>query len=447
MIESQKSEGAAVLERLVALAAGLAIDGIVGSKTLAALRQTASTVAGSTAPAAPPSTVNAPDESNSSDLLRQAEIKVAQDVFGGELPEPLVAPVRSGLRVTVATGTPFGVAYRNISFIKAIYDHMQNPPQGRNSIFQMVTGAMLAVPEVICDCLNLLFVAFYERLLEPYPHAYKSVEQYLTGVGDLVYSAKEMVDQDSGFRDAVRSAVSGGKKGARLNIDQQTWGSDDWLFTFGGIDFASVTLIDGTNPKHARVHITIADPYQWHPDEWRAAPCLHTAMENKKMSGAKGFMQRVDETIEMDLTTSVKTTRTQKGRYSTRRFDRGSEQVRGRLSTGQPAALRTGSPGHWGGSGSQGCQRHRVCARSRHRAGLTGACAVIGRGEASARTRDAPCAPAVGCGARLARANASTFAGGTAGPRWLAACACRTHGAGADNREEPHSAEHPRALV
>jgi hypothetical protein len=67
----------------------------------------------------------------------------------------------------------------------------------------------------------------------------------------------------------------------------------------GGIDYLFVTIDNSTQAREenraagddtARVEFEIEDPYEWHPDEIRQIPCLHTGMENLKFSGARDFM-------------------------------------------------------------------------------------------------------------------------------------------------------------
>ncbi|WP_211768149.1 eCIS core domain-containing protein [Kutzneria sp. CA-103260] len=260
--------------------------------------------------------VNSPEQSTSSDLLRQLEIYVAWHYFGGKIPEAIAWPVRCVLRLAVTGGVPFLVVYRLVQVVYDLYRLYQNSvpgdvdakykpdAQGRRPFSDLLLETVsLGVFDLVSDCLTPLIayaaLAYMRQLNRP--HAAQSLSHYLDGSGaDLRYDAEQMM-ADQKFADAVRS-VSRDRQPTPLRLTDHSWAADDWLDTFGEVDFAQVTLLDDSDPTRAKVHVVIADPYQWHADELRSIPLVHTVMENMKMSGAKEFIQRVDQIVEVDLT-------------------------------------------------------------------------------------------------------------------------------------------------
>lgn len=51
----------------------------------------------------------------------------------------------------------------------------------------------------------------------------------------------------------------------------------------------------------AQVHLTLRDPYEWHPAEARASQCVHQAAENLKKKGAKNYFEVGDAQIELEI--------------------------------------------------------------------------------------------------------------------------------------------------
>lgn len=236
------------------------------------------------------STVNPRGVTTSSDPLVQLETYVLQEVLGGKVPEYIWAPVRCVIRLAYTSGTALFL------IPKIAYDIYQgvskaSAAEGKAGLQHLFDTAMM-YPDIIGDCLATPITIMATRYLDQFPHAGPTFRHFLHGAGtDRSYDMQEAIDQDEGLRLAVRQSevLTGGRQ---VLTDFNGWTSLDWHYTFGHVDHMSAQLIDASDRAHAKVRIVVADPYQWHPDEFHVYPILHRALETQKQTGAQEFMQR-----------------------------------------------------------------------------------------------------------------------------------------------------------
>jgi hypothetical protein len=174
-----------------------------------------------------------------------------------------------------------------------------NARQGREPLTNLLIDWM-EIPDLVADCLMAQIVVLVQNHLDTMQPAGESLARYRAGSGaDKWYDANKML-KDSGFRAYVTEVDRSGKP-TMLTIGTEAWATREWQYTFGSVDFTQVTLLDGSDPARAKVRIVIVDPYQWHPDEPRISRFAHGALENMKMAGAKEYLQRVDQVVEIDM--------------------------------------------------------------------------------------------------------------------------------------------------
>ncbi|MFI5730545.1 peptidoglycan-binding protein [Kribbella sp. NPDC051587] len=250
----------------------------------------------------PPSTVNPVGVTTSGDPLVQLETYVLADLLGGKLPWYVWNPLRKVVRLLYTAGTSTFLVE------KLIYDAVHFVESGRweaekakghsplaELLFSSHLTDTLLFTDVVAEMLSEEIALFALYKLSGLRHAEPTFKHYLHGGGaDYFYRMQEFVDQDAGFRAMVAAATPLDGSTQVTSYETSDADSKDWNYTFGGIDYVSLKLIDGSDRTRAKVRIVLADPYQWHPDELRASIYLHKAMEILKQTGAREFMQRDD---------------------------------------------------------------------------------------------------------------------------------------------------------
>ncbi|GAA0603271.1 hypothetical protein GCM10010174_19520 [Kutzneria viridogrisea] len=253
--------------------------------------------------------VNAPEHSTSSDMLRSLGIYAATKLFGGRIPAAVMIPLNCLLRIAMTMEWPSLLLYRAIQTLYDLYllgqhtgDHDLPDAQGRRPRTNLVIDSLFGgLPDLLADCLTLFIVAEVQMAFDQTEPAGRTLRHYRDGTGtDLSYSAEDLFG-DPGFRHLVAGVNQVGVP-TRLTMLTDDWKTDNLHYTFGEVDHLTITILDRTDPSKARVHVLLADRYQWHPDELRVSRVFHAAMENMKMAGAREFWQRVDQVVEVDLT-------------------------------------------------------------------------------------------------------------------------------------------------
>jgi hypothetical protein len=248
-----------------------------------------------------PSATNSAGVSTSSDPIRRILVYAAGKGMAGPWLEALQCAAR------LLMGNPAIAAVYEFLKLADMLIEWQNS-RGANPGQDFFKGVF----DVYCDCLAPLWRIYWQKVLEPFTNASDAYTHYLKGGGaDLHYDVGLLLS-DPGLRVALRRAVLSGAEEGDVPVGQRTWNSCDLFYTFGGVDSFRFRRVDplpapqegGGEPEGARVRVQVelADPYQWHPDEFaRIAPCLHTASEDAKLEGAQEYMQRAIGEYDLDL--------------------------------------------------------------------------------------------------------------------------------------------------
>ncbi|MBX9258564.1 DUF4157 domain-containing protein [Desmonostoc muscorum CCALA 125] len=181
------------------------------------------------------------------------------------------------------------------------------PPENQLRLFNelmMSDFPLLAHGTTICNCIPPHWIADYARqVLAPYPDAVANFDHYLTGGGaPFDNNVAKMFREDAGVKSKMESLLANTTETeGKLDdpIKQFDYTTKNWLYALGGIDTFFFKIYDDNSARQkntdvndgtALVDLELRDPYEWHPDERRADPCLHTGMELMKASGAQDFL-------------------------------------------------------------------------------------------------------------------------------------------------------------
>jgi hypothetical protein len=192
----------------------------------------------------------------------------------------------------------------------------------RNQLMHELVGSMFPLLEhgtTFCDCMPpQLIAALAEWGLRDYLDASAHLKHYLTGGGKpKVEDIPRMLREDLGARTAIeqwialKSAATGDLPDT---VGQGSWSTNNWEYALGNVDLFSYEILQDNASKAANVlasdgtaavRVSIRDPYEWHPDEWRRIPCLHTGMEAMRASGAKDFLAIGDGVVRLSVPKSL----------------------------------------------------------------------------------------------------------------------------------------------
>jgi hypothetical protein len=174
-------------------------------------------------------------------------------------------------------------------------------------------------PDMVCSCVPPKFIAWAaEWALKDYPDASKHLEHYLHGGGaDYVEDIPRMMREDEGGRQAIEYEIDRVRKPkATLTdpISQINWSTKNWNYSLGNVDSFSYEVLQDPASKAANasagdgtaaVKLAILDPYEWHPDEIREVPCLHTGMERMKAAGAADYFSIGEGVVRLKVPKSL----------------------------------------------------------------------------------------------------------------------------------------------
>jgi hypothetical protein len=126
-----------------------------------------------------------------------------------------------------------------------------------------------------------------------------------------------MLTEDAGVKARIEGGIAGrGTPSGRLDdwVTQPHWSTKNWLYALGNVDVFKYEILqddagkasnaaaaDGT----ALVRVSIQDPYEWHPDEFRQIPCLHTGLEAMKAGGAADFIAMGEGVVRLKVPASL----------------------------------------------------------------------------------------------------------------------------------------------
>ena len=154
------------------------------------------------------------------------------------------------------------------------------------------------------------------------PLALKHLDWYLAGSGkDFVEALDEIIERDTGFRQAIIDDIvqagsrqpAGAPRYENLRGDAQVSQLDyqvqDYRYALGNVDHVfwevqttpAARARNAAMPGFALVHCRLKDKYEWHPIEERPTQCLHLALENAKLRGAKDFWEVGDADVMLNL--------------------------------------------------------------------------------------------------------------------------------------------------
>ena len=149
----------------------------------------------------------------------------------------------------------------------------------------------------LCGCFPASWMVEIARWwLRDEPDALAHLEHYLEGSGTpYLEDVKRIFAEDPHFKDSVeRWIADAGTPSGELRDVYPWYSTGNWSNSFGGIDLIEYEILPtnfSSPDRTALVRVTIEDDYDWHPDEHRRGPCLHTGMEIMKAKGAKSFRQ------------------------------------------------------------------------------------------------------------------------------------------------------------
>jgi hypothetical protein len=149
----------------------------------------------------------------------------------------------------------------------------------------------------VCGCLPPSWMVEIARWwLRDEPDALAHLEHYLEGSGaPYVEEVRRIFAEDPRFKESVEFWIAdAGTPSGQLRDVYPSYSTGNWSNSFGGIDLIEYEILPANfsaPDRTALVRVTIEDDYDWHPDEHRKGPCLHTGMEIMKAKGAKAFRQ------------------------------------------------------------------------------------------------------------------------------------------------------------
>jgi hypothetical protein len=163
------------------------------------------------------------------------------------------------------------------------YDTIVKQSNGNWFVASKATGVQLVCDNVHESGTVLTAYAFLVGNTE----AQKMFFHYLTGNAEEVeVNTAKVFSDDEGVRQKVYSgiidALNHGKGAGSINVLQQDYTTNKWLYAFGRIN-VHWKLVNG------RIELSIQDLYKWHPLQGRITQCLHQAMEKASQFGAKEF--------------------------------------------------------------------------------------------------------------------------------------------------------------
>jgi Domain of unknown function (DUF4157) len=178
-------------------------------------------------------------------------------------------------------------------------------PKVRERLFSELVTTIVPGPltNTVCGCFPPTWMAELAQWgLSDYPDALAHIKHYLEGGGaDYVEDVPRMFAEDAGFKQTIEMLIAdAGTPFGQLRDSYPGYSTKNWKYAFGGIDLIEYEILpeqytSGANftpaERTAPVRIAISDAYEWHPDEHRAIPCLHTGMEMMKAHGARDFQQ------------------------------------------------------------------------------------------------------------------------------------------------------------
>jgi hypothetical protein len=172
-------------------------------------------------------------------------------------------------------------------------------PKVRNRLINELVLSVVpgVVTNPVCGCFPPSWMVEIARWwLRDEPDALAHLEHYLEGSGTpYVEDVQRIFAEDPHFKETMEVLIADkGPTHDELLDVYPSYSTGNWKNSFGGIDRIEYEILpenfssaDGTVP----VRVTIEDDYDWHPDEHRAGPCLHTGMEIMKGQGAKSYRQ------------------------------------------------------------------------------------------------------------------------------------------------------------
>lgn len=280
--------GTAAAAKAFQTANGLAADGIIGPKTLAALKAAASGLSGGGSGGGPAGNVAGNVLGNST--------RVLGDTPGDDKPD-----MTFGTFVSHLTRLQIAVAVAPACILK-LFQEMGHVPDFLGALADAVGGnvaplAHLIQREAACGvafCLPSVItrgIVSYV-IMGDKPRARKNLAHYMDGSGaDLPQDVSALLRENPRIAAKVRTAgelaaTAGGHKDVD-DIGQGDYSSEDWRYALGNLDLVTVDVIDRSRRT---MTVRLKDPYQWHPREERSTQCLHEFYEAAKTFGAREYL-------------------------------------------------------------------------------------------------------------------------------------------------------------
>jgi hypothetical protein len=182
---------------------------------------------------------------------------------------------------------------------------LEPDPKTKERLFNELVMSMVpgVFTNAVCNCFPPpIIVGLAEYGLSDYPDALEHLLHYLGGSGaPYVEDVERIVLEDPGFKRRLEWGIAdAGVATGELRSDGADFSNKNWRYAFGAVDLIKYEILQDSESRAANatfgngtalVKITIDDAYEWHPDEHRAIPCLHTGMELMKAKGAQDFKQ------------------------------------------------------------------------------------------------------------------------------------------------------------
>jgi hypothetical protein len=152
--------------------------------------------------------------------------------------------------------------------------------------------------------------------LGPYPNARRFLHHYLSGSATPIHiDIAQIFCDDPDLRDCVVDEITENLRKTppplhgSVAVPQEAWSqtqaAQDWRYAIGSLVmdwkvlyFDSSVKLGQMSPircpppapgRQARIELSFANKYQWHPEAKRITQCVHQAANNLKAEGAKDF--------------------------------------------------------------------------------------------------------------------------------------------------------------
>lgn len=237
-------------------------------------------------------------------------------VLESELEAPAVPPRRKG--VTFVTRFTPGANHNHLPTGR--WADVQADASGRcNALRRRAAANPRGIPgiaealavECACATLSPAGVAALNRdtFMLVLPLARRHLVHYLAGSGaNVKVDLEDVIRRDSNVRAKLAAHIRRSPRG-QFRVEQHDYDVKDFQFAFGAIDRLDFQV----DRAAGLVHIWFQDRYEWHPvgfgykplpgDGRRPSNCVHAAMVELKISGAKDYWMIGEAVIPLSLVT------------------------------------------------------------------------------------------------------------------------------------------------